>query len=101
GGAAAAQLDVRRLAFQEIDGRTVLWGGVTIAGRRSEGGIGALRWELGAGGLPSGEPEILSAGWTGAPWGSCTGLTFAGEGERWCVASTSGGHVVELDTKAA
>ncbi|MBK8978605.1 MAG: baseplate J/gp47 family protein [Planctomycetes bacterium] len=95
------QLDVRLLRFQELDGHTHLWAGLAVAGRQSTTGDGAARWALGIGGGAPGNREVLSTGWSGQPFGSCTGLAFVGVGRRTALASTSGGRVVALDTKAA
>jgi hypothetical protein len=96
----APDVDVRELAFQELDGHTWLWAGLSVPGRTSAGGLGALRWSLGVTGTQPGQRQELAKGWTGREWGSCTGLVFVGPGQRHALATTSSGHVAALDCRS-
>jgi hypothetical protein len=96
----APECDVRELVFQELDGHTWLWAGLSVPGKDSSSGLGALRWSLGVTGAEPGPHQALSKGWTGREWGSCTGLVFVGPGQRYALATTSAGQVAELDCRA-
>jgi hypothetical protein len=96
----APECDVRELAFQELDGHTWLWAGLSVPGKDSASGLGALRWSLGVTGREPGPHESLSKGWTGREWGSCSGLAFVGPEQRFALATTSAGQVAELDCRA-
>ena len=98
----AREHDVRYLRFQDRDGRTWLWAGLTTTGS-GVGQGGCIRWELGRTEAAK-DPELLNDGWRHR---SCHGLVFTedpGEDDplpnRWVLAATYAGEVVALDTRA-